>query len=240
MFRRRQGQGRSVLCVVLVWTCVVRADAPVLRDPTIPSGERSVYRLTKRDGSSSTSTHEVSVERQNNLPVYVVRTGTSRLVLLKANMTPLVVETLAPNGEVELRLEYSGDRVNFIYPGPRRNKVEKVDPNRYDVRGIVYIARALPPTGKSRVVLTLVTEGHLLEVYFAQVGSERVTVPAGTFECLLYEAGLTGIKGKLYPKKIRFWVEKTHPYRLVRQEDDGVSDVRLVELFSSTREGSAP
>jgi hypothetical protein len=231
-----------MLCVALVWACVARAEAPVLRDPSIPSGEHTVYRLTKHSGTVSTSTHDVRVDRLNNIPVYVVRTNTSRLVLSKSDMTPLVIESLTSSGEVELRLDYSSDRVNFIYPGPRRNRVEKVDANRYDVRSIVYVARALPPTGKLRVELTLVTDEHILGVYFFQSGTERVTVPAGAFDCVVYEAGLTGLKGRLVTKKIRFWVEKVRPYRLVRQEDEGVSDVRLVELLSSTvaRGGSTP
>jgi len=231
-----------VFLLVLGLTCVLRADAPVLRDPIIPSGEKSVYRLTKKNGTISTSTHVVTVDQYNKAPVYLVRTETSRLILSKSDMTPLVVESLTPSGEVELRLDYSSDRVNFIYPGPRRNKVEKVDANRYDVRGIVYVARSLPPTEKSRVELTLVTDEHILGVYFERVRTERITVPAGSFDCFVYEAGLTGLKGRMFTKKIRFWVETTRPHRLVRQEDEGVSDVRLVELLSSTtpQRGSTP
>lgn len=233
---------RWALCAAFAWTCVVEADAPALSDPAIPSGERSVYRLTKQNGAVSTSTHEVRVERRNNTPVYAIQTNNGRMSLTKSNLTPIVVEALSDAGEVTLRLAYSSDRVNYVYPGPRRNKVEKVDANRYDVRSIVYVARALPATRKERVELTLVTDEHVVDVYFDRTGAEQATVPAGAFDCVVYEAGLTGLKGRVYKKKIRFWIEKARPYRLIRQEDEGISDVRLVELVSSAvpRGGSTP
>jgi hypothetical protein len=211
----------------------VFGDRPVLSDPGIPHGEHSVYRLTDKSGRTDTSTHGVTVEGSGPASRYVVRTESTVLELRRADLTPILVEARNAAGTVTMRALYSADRVNLIYPGPKRNKVEKVDANRYDVRAIAFIVRGFPFDREEKVEFTLVTEEHILGVFFRRVGEERVTVPAGAFDCYKLEAGLTGLKGRLFRARIYFWVEKAPPHRFVRQEDEGITDTRLVELVSS-------
>ncbi|MBM3216408.1 DUF3108 domain-containing protein [Candidatus Poribacteria bacterium] len=228
----------AVCLVVLAHVGGLRADSPVLTDPGIAQNEHSVYRLTKHSGAVSTSTHHVTTTTQGSTRVYSVTTDNSTMILRTSDMTPMTITKRGSGGAVETEIRYSSDRVNFIYPGPTRNRVEKVDENRYDVNAIVYAVRALPATGRDRVEVTLVTEEHILGVYFEEQGRETIRTPAGSFPCVQYEAGLTGLKGRVFKKKIRFWVEQSKPYRLIRQEDEGVSDTRLLELQSYSIGGS--
>ena len=240
--RRTHPTGALVRLVVgAFFVCVAalaHAGRPVLVDPGIPSGERSVYRLTKRDGSRSTSIHFITVESTEDGPVYVIQTESKRMVLRKENLTPISITQRRRDGSVDWKILYSKDRVNFIYPGPKRNKVQKVGENRYDVNPIVHIVRGFPFGKTKKVKFDLVVPDRVLGVALEIEGEERVTVPLGTFDTYRIRIGLTGIKGRVYTKKIRFWVEKASPHRLIRQEDEGITDTRLTELVEYRVEGT--
>ena len=206
------------------------AGDPVLRDPGIPSGEMSRYRVLKRDGREEESTHRVACERHDRGAVYRIETDTNSMVLLAADLTPVSITRRAEDGSVDWRLLYGDDRVNYVFPGPRRNRVEKVDHNRYDVNAITHVVRGFPFGKKDEVKFKLVTKDRIVGVGFKVVGEEIVRVPAGEFDCHKVRAGLTGMAGRFYTKKSYFWVEKAAPHRMVMQEDEGVTDNARTEL----------
>ena len=220
----------AVVAVILCVGVSARAGNPVLVDPNVPNGERSVYRLEKADGSISQSIHRISVSQQDGAPVYVIETESKTMVLNKRNLTPIRIEQRLPTGAVDWSIQYSKDRVNFIYPGPTRNKVEQVDENRYDVNPIIHVIRGFPFGKEDKVKLDLVTPDMIVGIFFEVEGEERITCPVGTFNCYRLKAGLTGIKGRVFKKRIVFWVEKAAAHRLIRQEDEGISDTRVTEL----------
>jgi len=51
-------------------------------------------------------------------------------------------------------------------------------------------------------------------------GEERVTVPAGTFDCYLLEMTLAGVLGYLVPNN-SFWLLKADPHLIVKAEGGG-------------------
>ena len=233
--RSRSRWARALLAgAVCMLQFASHADSPALIDPGIPNMERSVYRLTKEGGVLSSSIHYVTRVEQDGEPVYQVKTADKTMLLRRRNLTPLrITQWKRPPDEeqpVEWEILYSEDRVNYIFPGPKRNKVEKVDENRYDVNAIVHVVRGFPFGKTDEVKVTLVTHDHRLGVYFKIEGRETVTAPVGEFDCYKLKAGLTGYKGRIYRKNIYFWVEAAAPHRLIRQVDEGITDVRMSEL----------
>ncbi len=222
------------VCALICWAAY--AGTPALIDPGIPHMERSVYRLTREDGSVSTSTHLVALSEENDEKLYLITTLDKKMILRRNNLTPINITQWKKNdagentGEVDWEIRYSKDRVHYIFPGPTRNKVEKVDENRYDANAIVHAVRGFPFEKEKEVKVTLVTHDHRLGVGFKIVGRESASAPVGEFDCYKIQAGLTGWKGRVMKKKIYFWVEAEAPHRLIRQEDEGITDVRLTEL----------
>ncbi|MDE0019844.1 MAG: hypothetical protein OXT69_00475 [Candidatus Poribacteria bacterium] len=216
--------------------CAAYAGTPALIDPGIPHMERSVYRLTREDGSVSTSTHLVALSEENDEKLYLIKTFDKKMLLRRNNLTPINITKWKKNDagentdEVDWEIRYEKDRVHYIFPGPTRNKVEKVDENRYDANAIVHTVRGFPFEKKKEVKLTLVTHDHRLGVYFKIVGRELASAPVGEFDCYKIQAGLSGWKGRIMTKKLYFWVEAEAPHRLIRQIDEGITDVRLTEL----------
>jgi len=132
--------------------------------------------------------------------------------------------------------EYNDDRVKIYNIGAPRNKViDKAPEDRYDLNTILEFVRGFP-FGKDKVEFTLVTRepilrSHKLGAYIKIVGNERITVPAGTFDCCRLESGFSGLRGKVIRTKFFFWVEKTPPHRLIKHTDS--SGERLVTLVGS-------
>jgi hypothetical protein len=132
---------------------------------------------------------------------------------------------------VEFSIEYSEDRVHFIYPGPKRNVVEKVPEDRYDVHTVLQSVRGFP-FEQQEVKFTLVTPEHPKGVgfYMKIVGSEQIATPAGSFDCYQLEAGVDGLKGRIFRTKFFFWIEKNTPHRLIKNTDsEGERIVTLVD-----------
>ena len=247
--RRAAGAGRVArprrlaalsLCAAAIASLAWAGD-PVLRDPGIPDGEICRYRVFKRDGGEEISTHRIVADGHERGPSYRIATDTKTMVLLRRDLTPVTITRRNEDDSIDWRLLYRDDRVNYIFPGPRRNRVEKVDRNRYDVNAITHVVRGFPFEDEDEVKLQLVTMDRIVGVGFKVVGEEIARVPAGEFPCYKLRAGLTGIKGRLYTRKIYFWVEKDPPHRMVRQEDEGVTDVARTELIEwrvDTEEGA--
>lgn len=232
----RRGRVPGVLAVAC-WLCALLLSAawagePVLRDPMIPDGEVSCYNVLLRSGMTETSTHRVTVVNADQGAAYEIVTDSKTMLLLRQDLTPIQITRRNDDGTVDWRLLYRGDRVNFVFPGPRRNRVEKVDRNRYDVNAITHVVRGFPFGEREQVKFQLVTMDRTVGVGLKLVGEETVRVPAGEFACYKLRAGLTGIKRRLYTRKIYFWVEKDAPHRMVKQEDEGVTDVARTELIS--------
>jgi hypothetical protein len=235
-------RGLAALCVCLAIVSSASAGKPVLRDPGIPDGEISRYNVFLRDGAQEVSTHRVATNQHDRGPAYEIATDTKTMVLLRRDLTPVSITRRNEDASIDWRLLYRDDRVNYVFPGPRRNRVEKVDRNRYDVNAITHVVRGFPFGEEDEVKFQLVTMDRIVGVGFKIVGEEIARVPAGDFPCYKLRAGLTGIKGRLYTRKIYFWVEKAPPHRMVRQEDEGVTDVARTELIEwrVDDEGGAP
>lgn len=202
---------------------------PPFIDPKITSGEKSTYEVVE-NGEVTLTTYTISRKRNSSKEIYIVCTQKYQMSLESSNLRPISIKKTNNNGDLQFSIEYSGDRVHFVYPGPKRNIVEKVPADRYDIHAVLQSVRGFP-FGQREAKFTLVMPKHPKGVgfYIKIIGSERVTTPAGTFDCCQLEAGVDGLKGKIFKTKFLFWVEKKPPYRLIKQTDSkGERTVTLV------------
>jgi len=228
----------EILCIIILMSIIfvengLTGNKPPFIDPKIASGEKSTYEIIE-NGKVTLTDYIISRKQNSGKEVYVVCTQSYQMVLEASNLRPISIKKANNNGEVEFSIEYSADRVHFIYPGPKRNVVEKVPEDRYDVHTVLLSVRGFP-LEQREAKITLVTPEHPKGVgsYIKVVGSEQVTTPAGTFDCYQLEAGIDGLLGKIVKTKFFFWLEKNPPYRLIKNTDsDGERTVTLVNYES--------
>jgi hypothetical protein len=239
----------EILCVIILMSVIsiengLAGNKPPFIDPKIASGEKSTYEviengevfltdyivLRKSKGEAVGDPERSEGEQNSGKEVYIVCTQLYQMVLEASNLRPISIKKTNNNGDLEFSIEYSEDRVHFIYPGPKRNVVEKVPEDRYDVHTVLLSIRGFP-FEQREAKITLVTPEHPKGVgfYIKIVGSEKVTTPAGAFDCYQLEAGVDGLLGKIVKTKFFFWLEKNPPYRLIKNTDsDGERTVTLV------------
>lgn len=206
-----------VLTIFISAENVLAGNEPPFVDPKITSGEKTTYKVVENGRVFETS-HIVFREEYNGKEIYVVHTDVYRMIIRRFDLRPILIEKMSSDDEVEFSIEYSENRVHFIYPGPKRNKVEKVPEARYDLHTIIEVVRGFP-FEKEKVEFTLVTTEHIVDAYVKILGNEKITVPAGTFDCYKLKGGISGLIGKVFGKDFFFWVEKAHPYRVIKQTD---------------------
>ena len=194
---------------------------PPFRDPHFPAVEKSTYEVNQK-GKIHFSTHKISREIQDGQDVYLIATDTQKLVIKAHDLRPILIEQRGNDQQLKFAVEYyknrSEHRVRFIYPGPKRNVVKEIRADSYDVNTILEVIRGFP-FKKEKVKFILVTADHVVGVYAKIKSEQKVTIPLGTFDCYFIETGVSGLKGKVIKTKYLFWVEKEHPYRIIRQKD---------------------
>ena len=235
----------GILCFIILMSTIfvehgLAGNKPPFIDPKIPSGEKSTYEVIE-DGETFLADYVVSrkpkdeaveerSEQNSDKEVYIVRTQSFQMILEASDLSPISIKKFKDNGDLDFSIEYSKDRVHFIYPGPKRNVVKEVPEDRYDIYTVLQVVRGFP-FGQQKVKLTLVMPEHPEGVgfYIKIVGSEQVTTPAGTFDCYQLEAGVDGLLGRIVKTKFFFWLEKNPPHRLIKNTDsDGKRTVTLV------------
>ena len=203
---------------------------PPFRDPHFPTLEKSTYEVNQK-GKVHFSTHKISRDDRDGQIVYVISTDSQRMVVKADDLRPISVEQRDNVGQLKYSIEYyehrSEKRVRFIYPGPKRNEVKEIRKDSYDVNTILEVIRGYPFI-KHKVKFMLVTADHVVGVYAKIKAEQKVATPLGTFDCYFIEAGVSGLKGKVVKTKFLFWVEKEHPYKVVKQKDS--KDENIITL----------
>lgn len=210
------------------------AKKPPFIDPKITSGEKSTYKVIE-NGKTFLTSYTIFRQQSNDKDVYLISAPSYQMILEASDLRPFSIKKTDNNGDVEFSIEYlreyGEDRVWFRYPGPKRNVKRKVPEDRYDIHTVLQFVRGFP-FGQREAKFTLITPEHPegIGAYIKIVGSERVTTPAGDFDCYQLEAGIRGWKGKIFKTKFFFWVEKEPPHRLIKNTDsDGERAVTLVD-----------
>ena len=205
---------------------------PPFRDPHFPTLEKSTYEVNQK-GKIHLSIHKISRENYHGQKVYVISTDSQRMVVRANDLRPVFIEQRDAAGRQKFSIEYykhrSEQRVRFIYPGPKRNVVKEIREDSYDVNTILEVIRGYP-FKKEKVKFILVTTDHVVGVYAKIKAEQKVSTPLGIIDCYFIESGVSGLKGKVIKTKYLFWVEKEHPYRIIKQKDSkGENIIKLVK-----------
>jgi len=218
-----------VLMLVIFTETVSPGNNPPFVDPNITSGEKSLY-YVKENGKESKAFYIITHGNCNNEEVYIIRSESYEMIMERDTLRPISIKKTNSDGKIEFSIKYAENRVHFVYPGPKRNKVEKVPEDRYDMNIMIEAVRGFPFDRKDEVEFTLVTPEHIIGAYIKIADNEFITVPAGSFDCYKLEGGIAGFKGRIFRTKFYFWVEKEYPHRLIKYTDS--EDERLLELVS--------
>ena len=224
--------GLILLPTVFSSTGLCDVKLPPFRDPQFPTIEKSTYEVNQK-GKIHFSIHKISRENFDGQFVYVISTDSQKMVVRADDLRSLLIEQRDDAGQQKYSIEYykhrAEQRVRFIYPGPKRNVVKEIREDSYDVNTILEVIRGYP-FNKEKVKFILVTTDHVVGVYAKIKAEQKVTTPLGIFDCYFIESGVSGLKGKVIKTKYLFWVEKQHPYRIIKQEDSkGENIITLVK-----------
>lgn len=197
---------------------LLEGDKVPFSDPKIPNGEKTTYRVTEGRNSSE-FTYEIEKKQNDGKWVYLMRSSSYELLLQADDLKPISIKKFISPDELEFSITYSQGRVHFIYPGRKRNKVDDIPDNSFDLNSMMIVLRGFPFGKDDKVEFTLVTPERSVGSYVKFLGQEKVTTPMGMINCYKLEAGISGLAGRVYPYKFYFWYDSTPPYRLIKTYD---------------------
>lgn len=219
----------AVAVIALVFVGILESAKVQFSDPNIPNGEKLVYRVTE-GRENSELTYEIERKQSDGKWTYVIKSSTFyEMTLYTDDMKPILIKRFTPQGELEFSIAYRSGRVHLTYPGPKRNKVDEVPDDSYDVHAMMHVLRGFPFAKEKKVEFTLVTPDRKAGVYAKLLGTESVTTPVGSINCYKLEAGVSGLLGKVIPYKFYFWYDSAPPYRLIKTYD--TKDQRTVLII---------
>ncbi|MFC1713738.1 hypothetical protein ACFL6S_08720 [Candidatus Poribacteria bacterium] len=252
---------RSILisfCFILVAILpVIGAYGYVLTNPGIPDGEQIVWLLTRDGKATVPSTITWKKANKGDRPVYEITTDAgemkqARYVIDRTDLR-LIEARVSRNGnegksKVTILLE---DECQYLIctEEDKKPKTKKIDCSLdgYDGTVLPFSLRGFPFETKKEVKLNLTPPfkpgvpfwaWRMWKSYAKLLGTEKVTVPAGTFECYKLEVGASGGLIKRVTSKYYFWFRNEPPYQFVKyQDEDGKTVTELMEIKSNGEEG---
>ncbi|MBD3183824.1 hypothetical protein GF312_16185 [Candidatus Poribacteria bacterium] len=236
----------TCLCVSMFCSSI-RSD--VLNDPNVPDGETFVWRWVREGEEPQLSLVKWSVSEWEGKPVYKItsdsgNTKHAEYILNKSDMQLLYFYIIRTDKEhpYEVTMKAKEDKLYLEanIEGDKKDKDIDRKPDGYNGIMLAYCLRGFPFGKKEEIELHITPPfsnklplwaWKMWGAYAKVVAEEKVTVPAGTFDCYKLEVGASGgIIGRL-TSEYYFWYEKTAPYRFIRyQEKDGKSYTELMEL----------
>ena len=126
--------------------------------------------------------------------------------------------------------------------GEKKPKYKKIDHKQDDYNGLIlpHSLKGFPFETRKKVKIRLTPPFRpgipfwawkMWKSYARCVKVEKVTVPAGTFDCYKLEVGASGGLIKRVTSKYYFWFAKEPPYQFVKYQDkDGKDVTELIEI----------
>jgi hypothetical protein len=242
--------------MLIVILPVMGAYSSVFSDPSIPHGEQIVWRASKEGKSKSPSIITWSVRNIDGRPVYEITTVSgeykqAKYIVDKADMRLLDAQVSRNDekGRSEVSITIEGNRQCLIsIEDGRKPKEKRIDCSSDGYNGVVlpFILRGFPFEAQEKVKLRLTPPyrpgvpfwaWRMWKSYAKYLGTETVTVPAGTFDCYKLEVSASGGLIKRVTSKYYFWYDKEPPHQFVRyQDEDGESVTELIEVKSNGEE----
>ncbi len=204
-------------------------------------GAEVVYRRTYEDGkySETYSVHAQKLE-VNGIPAYqsisIYKDRVRRTTMRQSDLTPIHVSEDWDSGNKLIRRVYFEDKVNALRRNVEMpiNETVEVPKGVHDPETFAFLLKGFPFEDQDSIapidVLVaepnpIFTKPRTFGVYIIPKGEQKITVPAGTFDCYVLEMTLAGILGYIVPDN-KFWLLKADPHLIVRVEGGG----ELVEL----------
>ncbi len=243
----------SLLITILLET---GASCSVLKDPGVPDGEQIVWRVTKeKDDGISFATITWHIENRDGKPVYEVTEDAgerkqAKYIIDKSDLRLIWAHVVreTDDGKSEATIEVRGDRQYLVHNYDSKSKDKKIDHelDGYNGMSLGFCLRGFPFKSETEVRLKLTPPFRpgiplwawkMWKSYVKLLGEEKVTVPAGTFDCYKLEVAASGGLIRRFTSEYYFWFTKEPPHRFVRyQDDDGKAITELMEIRSTGEE----
>ena len=229
------------------------ADAfdPILTDPDVPNGEQTVWRATRSDEDPEFSTFTWSAGDFDGNPAYEITMDSgerkqARYVIDRGDLRLIYSHILrnTEKGRSEVTVEVKGGYQYLVHDlmGKRYGKRIEHHPDGYNGMILAFSLRGFPFGRQKEVELratppfkpkTPLWMWKMWKTYARLLGEERVTVPAGSFNCYKLEVAASGGLVKRITSQYHFWFTKEPPHRFVKYQDkDGKTVTELLEIRS--------
>jgi len=229
----------------------VEASGSVFSDPCIPDGEQIVWRSIRPNRGPMLSTVTWHIKARDGNPVYEITTDSGdrkqgKYIVGKSDLRLVWVNVVeqTEEGESEVTIQAIGDHQYLVHDFKNKRKEEKREtyPDGYNGICLVFSLRGFPFGKQQEVNLRLTPAFYpgiplwawrMWKSYARFLGEEKVTVPAGTFDCYKLEVAASGGIIKRFTSKYYFWYTKEPPYRFVKFQDKDAENVtELMEVRS--------
>ena len=195
-----------------------------------------VYRRTWDRGrrSESYSVHAEKVDL-GGIPCYqsisIYPDRVRRISMRQSDLTPVALLEKWNSGPKLIQRLYQGNQVHVVrraFPSPLDEVIE-VPPGLHDPESFAFLLKGYPFFEQDSIAPINVlgaapnpvfTRPRVFAVNIIPRGEERVTVPAGTFDCYVLEMSLAGVLGYIVPEN-RFWLLKADPHLIIKAQGAG-------------------
>jgi hypothetical protein len=241
--------------ILLAILSAAGASGSVLKDPGVPDGEQIVWQATREGKKLTRTTITWHVKNRNGRQVYEITQDSggrkhAKFVIDKSDLRLIEAEVLRDKeeGKSRIAIEVRNGKQYLSYTeGNKKPKTKDIDqePNGYNGLVLPHCLRGFPFNTREKVEIELTPPFRPGLPFWAWkmwrshakfVGAEKVTVPAGTFDCYKLEVGASGGLIKRLTSSYYFWFAKDPPYHFVKyQDEDGKNITELMEVKQPVR-----
>ncbi len=235
-----------LLIIILLETEVF---CSVLSDPGIQNGEQIVWRVTVRDREPKFSTITWYVKDRDGNPIYEITEDSgerkqAKYIIGKSDLRLIRAYILrsTDDGKSEAAITVDDKHQYLIHNFKNKRKDEEIKnyPDGYNGIILAFSLRGFPFGKQDEIKLRLtppfkyslpIWTWKMWKSYAKFLGVEKVTVPAGTFDCYKLEIGASsGLIGR-FTSKYYFWFTKDPPHYFVKYlRKGGKSVTELMEI----------
>lgn len=243
------------ITLIILFIPIFSAISSVFIDPGIPNGEQVVWRWTNNEEKVQIlSILTWNVKNRNGMPVYEINlnSGTrkeAQYVIDKSDLRLVYAKVSEDfeDGRYNLTIDVKNSCQYLVNDFKGKHKSKDIDYCEDGYNGIIlpFSLRGYPFGKKSSVEMHITPPykpnvplwaWKMWKAYAKYLGEEKVTVPAGAFDCYKLELGASGGLIKRFTSEYYFWFENKPPYRFVKYQDkDGKNVTELMEIRSKGR-----
>ena len=240
-----------VLLWLLISMVLVRAEEPAsgITDPGVPDGERTVWRVSTRDKEPEFTTITWSAKNSGGRPVYEITTVTgerkqAKYIVDRRDLRLIWCRVLrdTEDGKSEVVIEVKDGYQHLTHEFESKRKEKKIEHKSDGYNGsiLLFSLRGLPFGKQSEARLRLTPPfvpdmplwiWRMWKSRIRFLGEERVTVPAGTYDCYKLEVAASGGLIRRFTSEYYAWYAKEPPHHFVKyQDEDGKSVTELMKI----------